>query len=87
MAEVRWHRNARGHLFELEEPIARRIARVTTLLERFPLLGMQVNDPDLPGARRVLVGASGWSIVYQHDGEDDVVTILMLLPPRLPLMK
>lgn len=83
MAEVRWHRNARGHLLELPGPVARRTVRVASLLERFPLLGMQVHDPDLPNARRLLVGASGWSIVYQYDAASDLATVLMLLPPRL----
>jgi hypothetical protein len=86
MTEVRWHRNARGHLFELPDPIARRIARVASLLERFPMLGVQVHDPDLPGARRLLIGSSGWSIVYRHDPGQDLVTILMLLPPRLRMI-
>jgi hypothetical protein len=50
------------------------------------MLGIQVHDPDLPGGRRLLIGSSGWSIVYRHDPGADLVTILMLLPPRLRMI-
>jgi plasmid stabilization system protein ParE len=45
----------------------------------FPLLGRPQPEPST-GLRRLV--ALGWTVIYRYDQAGEVVTVLVLLPPR-----
>jgi mRNA-degrading endonuclease RelE of RelBE toxin-antitoxin system len=81
MAEVRWHPRAWAVLEGLQETQARRIASTVRLLRTFPQIGPPVQFSGWTNLRRVLAG--GWAVVYSYDAGRDLVTVLILRPPRV----
>ncbi len=81
MAEVRWHPRAWAVLDGLSETQARRVGHTVRLLQTFPQIGAPVRYPGMTGLRRVL--AAGWAVVYSYDAGPDLVTVLILRPPRV----
>jgi plasmid stabilization system protein ParE len=81
MTEVRWHPRALAVLDGLSETQARRISHTVRLLRTFPYIGPPVRDPRVTNLRRLVAG--GWAVVYGHDAGSDVVSVLILRPPRV----
>ncbi len=81
MAEVRWHPRAWATLEGLSESQARRISHTVRLLRTFPQIGVPVRYPGLTNQRRLLAG--GWAVVYSYDAARDLVSVLLLRPPRV----
>jgi mRNA-degrading endonuclease RelE of RelBE toxin-antitoxin system len=79
MPELRWHPNVARLLASLPDGQRDRIRPRVRALSLFPFLG-----PPQPGAstglRRLV--ALGWKVVYSYDQASDVVTVLVMLPPR-----
>ncbi len=81
MTEVRWHPRAWAVLDGLPETQARRISNTVRLLRTFPQIGAPVRYPGWTSLRRLLAG--GWAVVYSYDAGRDVVTVMVLRPPRV----
>ena len=81
MADVQWHPRAWAVLDGLAEPQARRISHTVRLLCTFPQIGTPVAYPGWTSMRRVMAG--GWAVVYSYDPGRDMVTVLVLRPPRV----
>ena len=77
MASLHWRRNALGPLVDLPERWRERIVAQTDHLRRFPELGMPLTSGQR-GRRRLIVGP--YSVVYEYDAGDDVVSILAVTP-------
>jgi mRNA-degrading endonuclease RelE of RelBE toxin-antitoxin system len=75
MPEIRWERNALGVLLDLGEKPRLRIVAQVGHLGQFPELGMAAQGL-FEGKRRLVVGP--YSVVYEYDEDDDVVSIIAL---------
>ena len=79
MPELRWHPNVVELLATLSDEQRDRIRRRVRALSLFPLLG-RPQPGRAAGMRRLI--ALGWTVIYRCDEPGDVVTVLVLLPPR-----
>lgn len=79
MPELRWHPNVAVLLASLPLEQQERIRRRVRALSMFPLLGRPQPGYSI-GLRRLV--ALGWTVIYRYDQAGDVVTVLVLLPPR-----
>lgn len=79
MPELRWHRNVAALLASLPDEQRERIRRRVRALSLFPLLGRPQPGRSV-GLRRLVV--LGWTVIYRYDQAGDIVTVLVLLPPR-----
>lgn len=79
MPELRWHPNVAAILAGLTDEQRDRIRRRVRALSPFPLLG-RPQPGHATGLRRLV--ALGWVVIYRYEEASDVVTILLLLPPR-----
>jgi plasmid stabilization system protein ParE len=79
MPELRWHPNVAALLASLRDEQRDRIRRRVRALSLFPLLG-RPQPGQSTGLRRLV--ALSWTVIYRYDQSADVVTVLVLLPPR-----
>jgi plasmid stabilization system protein ParE len=79
MPELRWHPDVAALLAGLSDDQRDRIRRRVRALSLFPLLG-RPQPGHSTGLRRLV--ALGWTVIYSYDQMSDVVTVLVLLPPR-----
>jgi plasmid stabilization system protein ParE len=77
--ELEWHPNVAALLARLSDEQRDRLRQRIRALSRFPLLG-QSQPVSSIGLRRLT--ALGWKVIYRYDQASDVVTIVVLLPPR-----
>lgn len=87
MARIRWHPQAERVLDAVDDRLAARIVRAVDRLERFPLSGTPIEGIH-PHLRRILAGSgrAAWSIFYVHDADHDLVTVIVLGPPGVPVL-
>lgn len=79
MPELRWHHNVQTLLANLSDEQRERLRRRVRALSLFPLLG-RPQPGRSAGLRRLT--ALGWGVIYTYDQAADVVTVLLLVPPR-----
>ena len=82
MPELRWERNALGHLLDLSGPSRQRLVRQVGVLRQFPEMGTTALAPH-ETKRRLIVGP--YSIVYEFDPDADVVSVVAIARGGPPL--